>query len=160
MAGYWQIKKYFFLLWILLILFENINNNKNSDIKVSYVASPLSFSPYLNRWFIFTESANWADSICRLRPLDAVLSIAVGYVERGGGLTSRDRLNSSGNYLLLDKFGCFHETSILLGFWGIIFSSYFTKRFLLFPDYTLPSPHTWAPRALNYFLEILKSLAF
>ena len=37
--------------------------------------------------------------ICRLRPLDAVLSS--GLCGKGGGLTSCDRLNSSENYLLL-----------------------------------------------------------
>ena len=38
-------------------------------------------------------------SICRLHPLDAVLSS--GLCGKGGGLTSRDRLDSSENYLLL-----------------------------------------------------------
>ena len=37
--------------------------------------------------------------ICRLRPLDAVLSS--GLCGKGGGLTSHDRANSSENYLLL-----------------------------------------------------------
>ena len=45
----------------------------------------------------------WGEAICRLRPLDAVLSS--GLCGKGGGLTSHDRLNSSENYMLLGRAG-------------------------------------------------------
>ena len=51
-------------------------------------------------------------SICHLRPLDAVLSS--GLCGKGGGLTSRDRPNSSENYMLLGFLLAIPSQQVLL----------------------------------------------
>ena len=56
---------------------------------------------------------SWFHPRCRLRPLDAVLSSSVGYVERGG-LTSRDRPNSLEIYLLLGFLLAMPSQTVLL----------------------------------------------
>ena len=43
-----------------------------------------------------------------------MLCCPVGYVERGGGLTSQDRLNSSENYLLLGFLLAIQSQTVLL----------------------------------------------
>jgi hypothetical protein len=50
--------------------------------------------------------------ICRLSPLDAVLSCGIGGI--GGGLTSRERLNSSENYLLLGFLFAMQSQTVFL----------------------------------------------